>query len=38
MDPLDKVLAVLMLRMITVVREEPPAGEGDSDRKKNDRK
>ncbi|XP_069702783.1 bridge-like lipid transfer protein family member 1 isoform X3 [Periplaneta americana] len=38
MDPLDKVLAVLMLRMITVVREEPPASEGDSDRKRTDGK
>jgi len=38
MDPLDKVLAVLMLRMITVVREEPPASEGDSNRKRTDGK
>jgi hypothetical protein len=38
MDPLDKVLAVLMLRMITVVREEPPAGEGESNRRQTDRK
>ena len=38
MDPLDKVLAVLMLRMIAVVREEPPAAEGDSDKRKTDRK
>ena len=38
MDPLDKVLAVLMLRMIAVVREEPPASEGDSNRKQTDRK
>lgn len=38
MDPLDKVLAVLMLRMITVVREEPPASEGDSDKRQTDKK
>jgi len=38
MDPLDKVLAVLMLRMITVVREEPPVGEGDSNRRQTDKK
>ena len=38
MDPLDKVLAVLMLRMITVVWEEPPAGEGDSNKRQTDRK
>ncbi|PSN42909.1 Uncharacterized protein C0J52_12033, partial [Blattella germanica] len=38
MDPLDKVLAVLMLRMITVVREEPPVNEGDGDRRRTDGK
>lgn len=38
MDPLDKVLAVLMLRMITVVREEPQASEWDSDKKQTDGK
>ena len=38
MDPLDKVLAVLMLRMITVVREEPPVNEAEIDRKRSDSK
>jgi hypothetical protein len=38
MDPLDKVLAVLMLRMIIVVREEPPVSEGDSDKRRTDAK
>jgi hypothetical protein len=38
MDPVDKLLAVLMLRMTTLEREERPAGEGDYNRRQTDRK
>ena len=34
MDPLDKLLAILMLRMVSAVREEPPEEQKEHKREK----